>query len=183
MAGKGGTQAATASDTSNNTTPARPDLSGFDDVGRPDIDGWVKASEGLEVYGKICGFFAFQQAVKDKDAPGGFRVQTREALCVKLGMPVRLFKKGDESGFIAEKGQVAAISMMYSLDDVRPYIDKRGLVYFKFTKKVPTGNGQTVWKADVKAKGEKTAPAKAVIVAATETTPASTSSGDDEIPF
>lgn len=181
MAAKGGAQAAATSAPADNEVK-RPDLSGFDDVGRPDIDGWVKASEGLEVYGKIAGFFAFTQIVKDKDSESGFRKQTREALCIKLGMPVRLFKKGDETGFIAEKGQVAAISMMYALDDLRPYIEKRGVVYFKFTKKVSTGGGQSVWKADVKAKGEKTAPAKALLVDTPATTPAE-ASDDGEIPF
>jgi hypothetical protein len=105
-----------------------PNLEGFDDVGRPDIDGWIKPAEGTTVYGKICGFFAFTQIVKDRNSEGGFRKQIREALCIKLGMPVRLYKKGDETGFMAEKGQVAAISLMYALDELRPYIEKRGIV-------------------------------------------------------
>lgn len=158
-----------------------PNLVGFDDVGRPDIDGWFKPSEDLQIYGQICGFFAFQQTVKDRDAPSGFRVQTREALCVRLGMPTKLFKKGDETGFVAEKGKVGAISMMYALEDIRPYIEKRGLVYIKFNKKVSTGQGQSVWKATVKCKGEKAAPAVAVVAQAPQV--AESSEDDGVIPF
>lgn len=180
---KGGAQAANTAPSETETE--RPDLSGFDDVGRPDIDGWFKPAEGLEIYGRVAGFFAFQQTVKDREAPGGFRVQNREALCLKIGMPVRLFKKGDETGFVAEKNQVGAISMMYALEDIRPYIEKRGLVYVKFLKKVSTGGGQTVWKATVKCKGERSAPAKAIMVAAPAGSPVEGgASGDDsEVPF
>lgn len=183
-ASRTGASATATSAPTTETDVKRPDLSTFDDVGRPDIDGWLKAAEGLEIYGRIAGFFAFKQTVKDKDAPNGFRIQTREALCIKLGMPAKLFKKGDEVGFDGQVSQVAAISMMYAIEDVRPYIEKRGLVYIKFVKKVSTGGGQSVWKAIVKCKGEKTAPIKAVMV---EAPPAAAveggTGGDDEIPF
>lgn len=163
-----------------------PKLDGYDDVTRPDIDGWVKPDVGTVIHGRIVGFFAFEQIVKDKESPSGFKKRTREALCLKVyGNNTRAFKKGDKEGFLLKEGQVIAMSMMHCLEPTREYITMRGQVYVKFTRKEDIGGGQTVWKADVKCKGEKSAPARALLIADPGGTPATEASGDDdsEAPF
>lgn len=143
---------------------------GFEDVGRPEIDGWLKAEEGLVVFGKICGFFSYMKAQRNGPAK---RV---DVLCLRLFQPCKAAP--DQEGGPArqlERGQVIAASMMYALDDVRPYVEHRGDVWIKFGKKAPLGGGQFVWKADVKCRGKKGKPPEAQI----QTPPQSTADEDD----
>jgi len=161
---------------------------GYDDVGRPDIDGWFKATEDLVIHGRIVGFFAFKQIVKDKEAPGGYRTQTREAICLKVyGNDTRAYKKGDKTGFILKEGQVGAISMMYALEDIRRYTAKRGQAWIHFLRKEDIGGGQTVWKADVKCRGDITDPVRATISDNSPTSESqssgSTDGDDGDVPF
>lgn len=131
---------------------------GFDDVGRPEIDGWLKAEEGLVLFGKIAGYFSYRKAVR------GGPPKVVEVVCFKLHQACKAAP--DEEGGPAkllQKGQVIAASMMYALDDIKPYIEHRGDVWAKFGKKVPLGGGQFVWKAEVKCRGKKGAIPQAQI--------------------
>ena len=158
---------------------------GYEDVSRPDIDGWVKPAEDTVIHGRICGFFAFTQIVKDKDSPSGFSKRTREAVCLKVyGNDTMAFKKGDKSGFKLKEGQVIAMSMMHSIEPIREYVANRGQAWIHFTRKEDIGSGQTVWKAEVKCKGEKAAPVRASIAAPADVAEAgSGGEEDDTVPF
>ncbi len=146
-------KAATATVPENASPPpvraVRPPA-GFTDEGRPDIDGWLKAAEGLVVHGKICGFFSFIQRMRD----GTNKV--REAICITLLQPTAAGVKGGGSVQL-EAGQVLAMSLMYCLEPLKVYVENRGEIWVQFKSKAPIGGGQTVWKADVFGKGKKAA--------------------------
>lgn len=129
--------------------PARPPA-GFMNEGRPDIDGWLKAAEGLVVHGRICGFFSFIQRNRDNTT------KVREVICVTLLQPVLAGKEGGQSVQL-EAGQVLAMSMMYCLESLKLYVEHRGEVWVQFKNTVSLGGGQKVWKADVFGKGKKAA--------------------------
>jgi hypothetical protein len=159
---------------------------GYEDVGRPDIDGWAKPAEGTVIHGRICGFFAFNQIVKDRESPTGYRKQKREAVCLKVyGNGTRAFKKGDKDGFLLREGQVIAMSLNYALEPIREFVTKKGQAWIHFIRKDDIGGGQSVWKVDLKCKGERTAPVSAKLVAEeTAAEPGDVEEdGDDSVPF
>lgn len=163
----------------------KPPGEGWEGAGRPDIDAWLKAEPGLVVYGKVVGFFAYE--IQDKQSPTGKR--TREAICLAVapGTTVKAQKKGGEEVTLKE-GQILAASMMYALEGARPYLSnyQEGKTYLwvHFKSKAPIGGGQTVWKAELKMKGPKGAPAVAVLAGKGGDDGSSLPSGDDsEIPF
>lgn len=137
-------------------TDAPPE--GFEDVGRPEIDGWLKAEEGLVVFGKICGFFSYMKQQR------GQKPKRVDVVCFKLFQACKAAPE-QEGGpaRTLNRGQVLAASMMYALDDIRPYIEHRGDVWIRFGKKTSLGSGQFVWKAEVKCRGKKGAPPVAQI--------------------
>jgi hypothetical protein len=143
--------------------PVRPPA-GFTNEGRPDIDGWLKASEGLVVHGKIAGFFSFVQRNRD----GSNKV--REVICVRLLQPCLASKEGGELVQL-ENGQTLAMSMMYCLEPLKVYVENRGEIWLQFKTKQAIGGGQTVWKADVFGKGTKAA-APIITVSAAPSGPA-----------
>jgi hypothetical protein len=155
---------------------------GYEDVSRPDIDGWAKPADDAVIHGRICGFFAFKQIVKDKDSPSGFTTRTREAVCLKVyGNDTVAYKKGDKTGFKLKEGQVIAMSMMHAIEPIREYVTNRGQAWIHFLRKEDIGGGQSVWKAEVQCKGTKAAPIKASIVADAEPV-GEASDGDDGAP-
>jgi hypothetical protein len=157
---------------------------GYEDVSRPDIDGWAKPAEDAVIHGRIIGFFAFTQIVKDKDSASGYSKRTREAVCLKVyGNDTMAFKKGDKSGFKLKEGQVIAMSMMHCLEPIREYVANKGQAWIHFTRKEDIGGGQTVWKADVRCKGEKAAPVRASIASPADVAEASSGADDDTVPF
>lgn len=158
---------------------------GYDNVSRPDIDGWVKPAEDTVIHGRIVGFFAFEQVVKDKDAPSGFVKRTREAVCLKVyGDDTTAYKKGDKTGFKLKEGQVIAMSMMHAIEPIREYVANRGQAWIHFTRKEAIGSGQTVWKANVECKGEKGIPVHARLAASSPVAAANeVGDGDDTVPF
>jgi hypothetical protein len=157
---------------------------GYEDVSRPDIDGWVKPADDVVVHGRIIGFFAFTQIVKDKDSPSGFSKRTREAVCLKVyGNDTMAFKKGDKTGFKLKEGQVIAMSMMHCIEPIREFVANRGQAWIHFLRKEDIGGGQSVWKADVKCKGEKSAPVRASIAAPADVSEAGDGAEDDSVPF
>lgn len=133
--------------------PTRPPA-GFIDEGRPDIDGWLKAVEGLVVHGKIVGYFSFIQRQRD----GTDKV--REAICVRLLQPVAAMQKNESVQL--EKGQVLAMGLKYCLQPLKLYVENRGEIWVQFKNQAPIGGGQTVWKANVFGKGTKAAAPLAV---------------------
>jgi hypothetical protein len=130
--------------------PAPRPPAGFNNEGRPDIDGWLKAAEGLVVHGKICGYFSFIQRNRDGSS------KVREVICVTLLQPCVAGKEGGQTVQL-EKGQVLAMSMMYALEPLKVYIEHRGEIWVMFKSTAPLGGGQKVWKADVFGKGAKAA--------------------------
>jgi hypothetical protein len=157
---------------------------GYDDVSRPDIDGWVKPGDDVVIHGRINGFFAFTQIVKDKDSPTGYSKRTREAVCLKVyGNDTMAYKKGDKTGFKLKEGQVIAMSMMHCIEPIREYVANRGQAWIHFLRKEDIGGGQSVWKAEVKCKGEKSAPVRASIASPADVAEAGDGSDDDSVPF
>lgn len=152
--------------------------SGYGDEGRPDIHGWVKPDAGLVVHGKIVGMIGFIE--RQRDGTQKFR----ETIQLQLLEPLVAFKKGGESVSLVP-GQVVGLSMSFALDPLRSYVTKKGSVWIQFLHKEPIGGGQTVWKAQVFCKGEKTTP----IRLRAETMRSQTAEGeptagdDDSIPF
>lgn len=133
----------------NQTHAPRPPA-GFTNEGRPDIDGWLKASEGLVVHGRIAGFFSFIQRNRDgKD-------KVREVICVRLLQPCVASKEGGELVQLVG-GQTLAMSIMYCLEPLKVYVEHRGEVWIQFKSKQSIGGGHAVWKADVFGKGTKAA--------------------------
>lgn len=121
---------------------------GFSDETRPDIKGWLRPEVGLIVYARIVGYFTFVQTIRGQ-------TREREVVCLKVYQPTKAAVRGSDQPITLQTGEVMGASMMFALNAVKPYVEKRGIVWIKFLKKEPLGQGQFVWKAEVHCKGEK----------------------------
>jgi hypothetical protein len=165
------------------TKKAGPPGDGWEDFGRPDIDGWMKAAEGLVVHGKIEGFFGYK--VPD---PSTKEWKDREAICIRVIEPVTAQLKGGQE-IKLEQGKVLAVSMFAALEGLRPYLSRyqegKTYVYFKLGKQVAIGGGRKVWKMDgkPKVKGPKGEAAHVKPAGAVEAPDDAGSVDDGEVPF
>lgn len=143
-------KAAEAAD--NNKVPVIPDgpPKGFTDETRPDIKGWLRPEVGLIVHARIVGYFTFEQTIRGQ-------TRTREVVCLKVYQKTKAAVRGSDQAITLDVGDVMGASMMFCLNAIKPYVERRGQVWIRFTKKESIGNGQFVWKADVHCQGEKAA--------------------------
>jgi hypothetical protein len=131
---------------------------GFVDESRPDIQGWIRPAEGLVVYGRIVGAFAFRQ--RDEDG-----VKTREVVCLRLLQATPVAIRGQEETVTAEKGTTVGLSLNHAVTGVRYYVEGRGEVWIRFVKLEKLGR-RKVWKAECRCRGRKTETPWSGIVAA-----------------
>lgn len=137
---------------------------GFEEVGNPDLDGWFAPKEGRVFYGKICGHFVIEAKGSQRE---------REIVLVRLMKPaVATVKEGKEDKEVRlEAGQVLAVGVSFKLRDMLSYVEHKGEVWAQVKGKDSIGNGQTMWKYDLRCRGTKAAPPKASVA------------GDDVPPF
>lgn len=158
-----------AADTERRGPPA-----GFNNETRPDIEGWVAPADGVIVHAKIHSMIGF------KDDDGKFR----EVFIIKLLEPLKCKKKGDVEVEL-KAGSIAGMSMNYALSPLREYVTKQGTFWVEFVKQEKIGGGRKVWKVNLHAKGEKTAPYFVPRQSMTGSAAAADDAGsdDDNIPF
>lgn len=171
---------------------AKPPGDGWDDAGRPDIDGWIKAENGLIVSGKIVGFFAYMAV-----DPSTKEMREREAVIIAVLQDTKAQKKGGIEVTL-KTGQNLAVSMFHGIEGLRPYLshyqEGKTYVWWQYDKQEPIGGGRKVWKfrspgpgqTGLKVKGPKGISARAtnIVQPASGGEGSSLPSGDDsEIPF
>lgn len=180
-----------AATTENKKPPvAGPPGDGWEDAGRPDIDGWVKAEPNLVVSGKIVGFFAYMAL-----DPTTKEMREREAVIIAVLQETKAQKKGGQE-VLLKQGQNMAVSMFHGIEGLRPYLshyqEGKTYVWWQYDHQEPIGGGRKVWKfkspgpgqTGLKVKGPKGASARATnLVQAAAGSETSGSGGDDEIPF
>lgn len=127
-------------------------ISGLQDVSEPEIAGWFQPAEGAEFVGNVIKVISIET---DDGA--------RDAVLVKLKAPCTSASvTGSDEVVTIDAGQVLAVGMRYSLQEILCYVEKRGLVYVKALNKTKLKGGRSKWnfviRADTKAKTAPVAP-------------------------
>lgn len=149
----------------NTPEPIKPP-EGFEQGGRPDVDGWFKPEKGAIIYGKISGY------MKIKGDNG-----LRDIIVVKVRQPTEAYLKGGDKVTL-EKGQFLGVTVSTDLRDALMYVENKGEIYAVAKEKKKLTGSRTLWKYDQYYKGEK-APLQA-----SDSIEANTDVGDDDdIPF
>lgn len=159
---------------------------GFDvNVGRQLGDGWVKKGEGVTVQGRLLGRFIGNQ----QDDDGVYQAFYQ----IKLQVPCPATRKNKETQEVEEvtlePGQVVNVGEHKALEDLSPKTRDGGVynVWFRYLKqeKIPNSR-RTFWSISGPRlqvlKPAQHAPLPAEVRRGRGNT-ASTSMGDDDIPF
>lgn len=112
----------------------------------PDVDGWFKAEKGAVFYGQIVGHMMV-------NGDNG----KRDVVMVRLAQPCKGYGRDDENGRMLEKGEVLGVSVSAKLKPMLLYVEKRGHVWCQAIEKIKLGGNKTLWKYDLRFKGQKAA--------------------------
>lgn len=132
---------ATSKNTPAPTSPKPP--AGFDDCNRPDIHGWFKAEAGLCIYGKILSHMVLP------DAKG----MQQDCLVIELYEPLKAQK--DKKAIELKKGENVGLRISAGLKPALEYAENNGEIWALCEEKIDLGKGQTMWRYDLRCKGDK----------------------------
>lgn len=146
--------AKSSTSTQENTFSDIPDVEapkgeGWQETGRPDLNGWWVPQEGRVFQGKIISSFKYED---------------RPILLVRLtkpcmaGDPVEKDADGLSKMIRLDAGQVLAVGVSYKLQDLMSYIEYQGECWVKCGSKKKIKGGHTMWSYEVKVKGKRSTP-------------------------
>ena len=126
-----------------------PKGEGWQESGRPDLEGWWVPQEGRTFQGKIISSFKFED---------------RSVLLIRLtkpcmaGDPSEKDADGLSKMIRLEPGQVLAVGISYKLQDLLSYVENQGECWVKCGAKKKIKGGHTMWSYEVKVKGKRSTP-------------------------
>ena len=123
------------------------DTGGFDDMSRPEIDGWYSP----EMHpGTVAGTVVGRIEVADEDG------DLRDVILLETAVPVTA--SVDKEPTLLPVGSVLGVGMRMDLKILLSYVEHKGKAIFKPIEKIKIKGGRTKWKFAISCKGQKSAP-------------------------